>query len=100
MDTRNAQVGAAAGVGALALLLSCWRKNTPPKVEEEKYQGGEAYADPKKVVTGIIDDLKAMGSPKKIIQNIGTLIEVVKQKDLPVDDRKLLVLPSCRISNR
>lgn len=91
MDAKNIQVGAAAGAGVLALLLYIWRSNTPPKIVEEKYQGGEAYADPKKVVTGIIDDLKAMGSPKKVIENIGILIELVKEKGVPIDDRKLLV---------
>src|SRR5947209_756133 len=90
MDAKNIQVGAAAGAGVLALLLYSLRSNTPPKIVEGKYQGGEAYADPKNVVTGIIDDLKAMGSPK-VIENIGILIELVKEKGVPIDDRKLLV---------
>ena len=94
MDSKNFQAGATTGIGSLALLLPTWRKTAPSKVEEERYQGGEAYADPKKVVTGIIDDLKSMGSPKKIIENIGILLDLVKENGLPVDDRKLLVLRS------
>lgn len=97
-EVKNVQIGAAAGAGALALLLYTWRRNTPPKMVEEKYQGGEAYADPKQIVTGVLDDLKSMGSPKKIIENIRVLLElfVEKKKGLPVNDKDMLVCTNNR----
>ena len=98
-DMNGMEVGAVAGAGALAYALYSWNKSKPQKrVAEEKYQGGEAYADSPKVVTGLMNDLKSMGGPKKIFENIGILLELVKEKGLPVDDKKMLVRSPCHDS--
>jgi hypothetical protein len=89
-NTRMMEAGGAAA--ALALLLYHWKANALPKrIQEEKYQGGESYADPKKVQTGLLDDLKAMGGLSKIIGNAQTLYELAKNKGKPDDDKKMLM---------
>jgi len=58
---------------------------------EDKYQGGESYADPKKVETGVYNDIKILASKGKLISSAQTLYEVSKEKGKPVDDKKMTV---------
>lgn len=89
-NTRMFEAGGAAA--ALALLLYSWKANALPKqIEEEKYQGGESYADAPKVQTGLLADLKAMGGLGKIISNVQVLYELAKNKGKPDNDKKMLV---------
>lgn len=92
-DTKTLELGVAAGAGAIALGALMYKQSTaPPKVVEEKYQGGESYADPPKVRTGLKEDIASM-STKEIFENAQTLLEVFKNKKnhLPDDDKKMLV---------
>ena len=91
-DMKPVEVGVAAGAGLALSLLAYKRHTTPPKVEEEKYQGAESYADPPKIMTGLKEDLKNM-SLKDMMNNLQTLLDVAKNKhyQLPDDDKKLLV---------
>ncbi|KAF1994656.1 heme peroxidase [Amniculicola lignicola CBS 123094] len=57
--------------------------------EEMKYQGGEDYADPVKVETGIFTDIKALHSQGKLLSTAKTLIEVARSKGQPIDDKKM-----------
>ena len=90
-NTRILEAGGAAA-GGLALLLYRWRANLLPKqIQEEKYQGGEPYADPPVVQTGLLTDLKAMGGLRKIISSAQVLFDLAKNKGKPDDDKKMTV---------
>lgn len=90
-QTKLAGAGAVGGALLLALTYSRTHNATPKRVQEEKYQGGESYADPPKVQTGILEDLKAMGSLKAIVANAQTLYGLAKNKGKPDDDKKMTV---------
>jgi len=91
----HTKLAAGAGVVGGATLLALaynWSANaTPKRIQEEKFQGGESYADPIKVQTGIWDDLKAMGGLKNIAANAQTLFQLAKNKGKPDDDKKMMV---------
>ena len=91
-NAKTMQAGVAAGAAIALGTLAYKRNTTPPKVEEEKYQGAESYGDPPRVMTGLKDDLAAM-SAKDMMKHLGTLLEVAKNKrnGLPDDDKKMLV---------
>ena len=92
LNDKGQQVGAAAGAGLLLYVLYRWRANQLPHVvEEEKYQGGEAYADRKKIETGLLADFKALLSRGKLVSTIQTLLEVRAEKGKPIDDKKMTV---------
>lgn len=91
VDNRTAGAGAAAGVGTLAYLLYNRQANSEPKREDDKYQGGESYADPPKVETGVLNDMKVLASKGMLISSGHTLREVAKEKGKPVDDKKMTV---------
>ncbi|KAF2478296.1 prostaglandin G/H synthase 2/cyclooxygenase 2, pgh2/cox2 [Lindgomyces ingoldianus] len=57
--------------------------------EEMKYQGGEDYADPVKVQTGILTDIKALHAKGRLLSTVQTLYEVTKTKGQPIDDKKM-----------
>lgn len=94
---KNVQLAAAAGVAAVATLATLSRKSQPAVVEE-KYQGGESYADKRKVETGLWTDLKSMGSVSKVASNFALVRKVAKEKGKPVDDKELVVRISWRSS--
>jgi hypothetical protein len=71
-------------------LVMLGTRNLPKKVER-KYQGGEAYGDPKKVETGVLEDLRSLGSLDEAMTSIGTLVELLRQRGKPIDDRKMVV---------
>ncbi|KAG2416425.1 hypothetical protein HFD88_007640 [Aspergillus terreus] len=56
--------------------------------DDEKYQAGEAYGDPKVLATSLIKDLRALGV-KGRRSDLRTLIEMVKNKGKPMDDRQM-----------
>ncbi|KAI9690830.1 MAG: hypothetical protein M1822_008449 [Bathelium mastoideum] len=86
-----AEVGAVAGA-TLAFFAYNWRAHSLPKrIEEEKYQGGESYADLPKLQTGLLADLRAIGGFKNIVASAQTLIEVAKGKGKPIDDKNMLM---------
>lgn len=58
--------------------------------DDEKYQAGEAYGDPKVLATSLIKDLRALGV-KGRRSDLRTLIEMVKNKGKPMDDRQMHV---------
>ncbi|KAF2265211.1 heme peroxidase [Lojkania enalia] len=67
-----------------------WRANSLPRtVQEEKYQGGEAYADPRKHETGLLQDIKALAKKGKLVSTVQTLIEVKSEEGKPIDDKKM-----------
>ena len=91
VDNRTAGAGAAA-VGTLAYFLYNRQANAAEeKPSDDKYQGGESYADPKKIETGLLDDIKVLASKGKLISSALTLREVAKEKGKPVDDKKMTV---------
>lgn len=66
------------------------------EVEDDvKYQAGESYGDPDVLATGLVKDLSALGLKGKR-NDLRTLIQLVKSKGKPIDDRQMLVsrLPS------
>ncbi|KAF1969427.1 prostaglandin G/H synthase 2/cyclooxygenase 2, pgh2/cox2 [Bimuria novae-zelandiae CBS 107.79] len=81
--------GAAASVGTFLYLVNRKRNSKPKDVKEEKYQGGESYADPVKVQTGVFNDLKVLSREGKLISSAQTLYEVAKEKGKPIDDKKM-----------
>ena len=91
---RGLEIGAAAAAAsASAYLLYSHRKEVLGAVQApmaSKYQGGEDYADPKVVATGLAEDLRAVGI-KTSRQNLRTLLAVVSSKGEPLDDKKLTV---------
>ena len=91
-NVKTIQVGVAAGAGIALGLLAYKRNTTPPKIEEEKYQGTESYADPPKVMTGLKEDLASM-SAGDMMKHLKTLLAVAKNKhyQLPDDDKKMIV---------
>ncbi|KAF2150654.1 heme peroxidase [Myriangium duriaei CBS 260.36] len=89
--TKLAAAGATAGAALVGLVYNWTANSVPKRVQEEKYQGSESYADPPKVQTGLLDDLKAMGGLKKIAANVQTLLELAKNKGKPDDDKKMLM---------
>lgn len=61
------------------------------EVEDDvKYQAGEPYRDPDVLATGIVKDLSALGLKGKR-SDLRTLIQLVKAKGKPIDDRQMLV---------
>lgn len=87
---RNVQLAAAAGVASVATLATVSRR-AQPAVVEEKYLGGESYGDKHKVETGLLTDLRSMGSLGKIASNFALIRKVAKEKGKPVDDKELVV---------
>jgi hypothetical protein len=65
-------------------------KKTAREDDDEPYQAGETYADPKAVSTTLAQDLKAVGL-KAGAADLQTLVELVKGTGKPVDDRKMMV---------
>lgn len=58
--------------------------------DDEKYQAGESYGDPSVVATSLVKDLRAIGMKVKA-KDLRTLIEIVKNKGKPMDDRQMHV---------
>ena len=91
---RSFQIGAAAAAAsASAYLLYSHRKEASGAIQTpmaSKYQGGEDYADPKVVATGLAEDLRSAGI-KTSRQNLRTLLAVALSKGEPLDDKKLTV---------
>lgn len=67
-----------------------WPKNASASADE-RYQGGEAYADPKTLSTGLLEDMKAIGI-KAGQGDIETLLKVGLTKGKPVDDKQMTVV--------
>ena len=71
-----------------------WRIFNKRKIAEEeddmKYQAGEPYGDPEILAPTLRDDLKAVGL-KAGVQDLKVLLDVVKNKGKPIDDRELTV---------
>ncbi|PYH67779.1 peroxidase/cytochrome P450 family protein [Aspergillus vadensis CBS 113365] len=61
------------------------------EVEDDvKYQAGESYGDPDVLATGLVKDLSALGLKGKR-NDLRTLIQLVKSKGKPIDDRQMLM---------
>ncbi|GLA37646.1 hypothetical protein AnigIFM63309_004597 [Aspergillus niger] len=61
------------------------------EVEDDvKYQAGEPYGDPDVLATGLVKDLSALGLKGKK-SDLRTLIQLVKAKGKPIDDRQMLM---------
>ena len=89
-NARGPEIRALASA-ALVLIVYKWAANAYPKqIHEEKYQGGESYANPSKIHTGLLADLKAMGCSRNIIASAQTVFDLAKGKR-PVDDKTMLV---------
>ncbi|KAL2006622.1 hypothetical protein VTN00DRAFT_9290 [Thermoascus crustaceus] len=58
--------------------------------DDEKYQAGEPYGDPKALAPSLVDDLKAVGL-KGGVKDIQTLLQAAKTKGKPADDREMLM---------
>jgi len=58
----------------------------------EKYQAGEPYADTDTSMTGLLEDLKAIGR-EHLHKDVSTLIKVLTTAGKPIDDREMMVLP-------
>jgi hypothetical protein len=59
----------------------------------EKYQAGEPYADTETSMTGLLEDLKAIGR-ENAHKDISTLLKVLTTAGKPIDDREMMVFPS------
>ncbi|KAF7590130.1 hypothetical protein BBP40_003243 [Aspergillus hancockii] len=82
-----------AGGGILSKLNPFnWKIFNKRKLAEEeddmKYQAGEPYGDPEILAPTLRDDLKAVGL-KAGVQDLKVLLDVVKNKGKPIDDRDL-----------
>lgn len=66
------------------------KKRLAEEADDEKYQAGEPYGDPKVVATGIVKDLHTMGL-KADAKDLQLLVEVVKSAGKDIDDRKMAV---------
>lgn len=58
--------------------------------DDEKYQAGEPYGDPKVLAPSLVDDLKAVGL-KGGVKDLQTLLQAAKTKGKPANDREMLV---------
>ncbi|GMF69115.1 unnamed protein product [Aspergillus oryzae] len=71
-----------------------WKIFNKRKIAEEeddmRYQAGEPYGDPEVLAPTLRDDLKAVGL-KAGVQDLKVLLDVVKNKGKPIDDRDLTV---------
>ncbi len=67
------------------------RTSNRPKKAEAKYQASEVYGDPKKVETGILADIRSLGSLDEAVTSVRTLVELLRQRGKPIDDRKMVV---------
>ncbi|GME60286.1 putative prostaglandin g h synthase 2 cyclooxygenase pgh2 cox2 [Neofusicoccum parvum] len=56
--------------------------------DDEKFQAGEPYGDPKVVSTGLVEDLRAVGFTAAT-KDLETLIGVFKAKGKPQNDREM-----------
>ncbi|KAF7625730.1 prostaglandin G/H synthase 2/cyclooxygenase 2, pgh2/cox2 [Aspergillus flavus] len=69
-----------------------WKIFNKRKIAEEeddmRYQAGEPYGDPEVLAPTLRDDLKAVGL-KAGVQDLKVLLDVVKNKGKPIDDRDL-----------
>ena len=96
---RNIEFGVAAVAAATVYLLYTYRKQASwllhgAPASETKYQAGESYAESKEVLTGWVDDLKALGIDASR-RDLHTLLEVALDKGKPLDDKKLTVRCLC-----
>ena len=66
------------------------KKQLAEQEDDENYQAGEPYGDPKAMATGIATDLKSMGLSGRV-KNLRTLLEVAKAKGKPINDRDMTV---------
>ncbi|KAI5306174.1 hypothetical protein KEM56_001984 [Ascosphaera pollenicola] len=64
------------------------KKSIAEQEDDEKYQAGESYGDPKVVATGIVKDLHTMGLKAKA-KDLQLLVEIVKSTGKTIDDRQL-----------
>lgn len=64
------------------------KKKIAADKDDEAYQAGEPYGDPEVVSTGLADDLKAIGL-KGAPKDLEVLINLVKNKGKPLDDRQM-----------
>ena len=97
--TRNMEIGVAAVAAATVYLLYTYRKQASwllhgAPASDTKYQAGESYAESKEVLTGWVDDLKALGIDASR-RELHTLLEVALDKGKPLDDKKLTVGCPC-----
>jgi hypothetical protein len=56
----------------------------------EKYQAGEPYADTETSMTGLLEDLKAIGR-ENAHKDISTMLKVLTTAGKPIDDREMTV---------
>ena len=61
--------------------------------DNEKYQAGEPYGDPRVLSISLVKELRAVGIKVKP-HHLQTLIEVLKSKTKPIDDRQMTVMVS------
>lgn len=66
------------------------RQKIAEEEDDEKYQAGEPYGDPSVMATGLAKDLKSVGL-KAGVRDLRTLLQVVKSKGKPVNDREMTV---------
>lgn len=66
------------------------RKKIAEEEDDQKFQAGESYGDPKVMATGIVSDLKSMGL-KTSVKDLQTLFEVAKSTGKPINDRDMTV---------
>lgn len=66
------------------------RKEIAQREDDEKFQAGEPYGDPRTVSNGLVDDLRAVGFTAAT-KDLQTLIEVFKNKGKPENDREMAV---------
>jgi hypothetical protein len=59
----------------------------------EKYQAGEPYADTDASMTGLLEDLKAIGR-ENAHKDISTLLKVLTTAGKPIDDKEMMVFTS------
>ncbi|KAE8389860.1 heme peroxidase [Aspergillus alliaceus] len=92
--TESALGSIAGGSGSILSKLNPlnWKISNKRKIAEEeddmKYQAGEPYGDPEVLAPTLRDDLKAVGL-KAGVQDLKVLLDVVKNKGKPIDDRDL-----------
>ena len=66
------------------------KKKIAEEEDDQKFQAGESYGDPKVMATGIVSDLKSMGL-KTSVKDLQTLFEVAKSTGKPINDRDMTV---------